>query len=111
MSWLWTFNSNWPFVTLSPSRASISTMRPGSQRNHRDVARNIGIHRAGGLQLRRGVMLARGDHGELLGMIHLEQTAIGFVLHLRRRRRFQLGIGLHLLAAACQYKAQTSTRQ
>ena len=28
MSWLCTFSSNWPLVTVSPSRASISTIRP-----------------------------------------------------------------------------------
>ena len=28
MSWLWTLSSSWPLVTVSPRRASISTIRP-----------------------------------------------------------------------------------
>ena len=38
----------------------------GSERNHGDVARNVGVHRARGFQLRRGIVLAGGDNRELL---------------------------------------------
>ncbi len=37
------------------------------------------LTRAGRLQLRRGVVLARGNEGKLLGMIHAEEAAIRFV--------------------------------
>ena len=73
----------------------------GSQRNHRDVARNIGVHRARGSELRRGIVLARRYHRELLGIIHFKQTAVCFVFYLSRRRRLRLGIRLHLRSAAC----------
>ena len=82
----------------------------GSQRNHRNVSRNIGAHRAGGLQLRRGVMLARRHDRKLLGMIHAEHAAIRFVDHIGRRRRSQLGIGFHFLAATRQNQARGQTR-
>ena len=39
-------------------------------------------------------------------MIHLEQAAVRFVDYVGRRRRFHLGIGFYLLAAACQHQAR-----
>ena len=59
------------------------TTRPEAKRNDRNVAGDIGVHRAGHIQFGRLFVPARGDHRKLLGMIHLECRGILFMLDLR----------------------------
>ena len=51
--------SSWPLVTVSPSARANLHHAAGGQRNHRNVARHVRAHRAGDIQLRRGVVLRR----------------------------------------------------
>ena len=73
-----------------------------SQRDHRHVARHVGAHHAGDVQLRSGHPQFRVGDGELLRMGDGEDVLIAFVHHFGRRRRPRRGVGLRFGPAARQ---------
>ena len=102
--------SNWPLVTVSPSLAWISTTRPEASEITGTLRETSALTTPVTLQLGRPLAQFRGGQRELLRVIHRNHVHIGFVFHLRRRRRFGLRIRLALGTAPghpqCQRQRQ-----
>ena len=105
MSALCTRSSSCPLVTVSPSRASISTTRPVAREITGTVLEMSGFTVPVTLQLRRCVVGHRRRQGKLVGMIRTENVRIpgGLDSELRRSARGRI---VFRLAAPGQQNAE-----